>query len=92
MFRMAGVDPELMREAVVAYSCVLLWIALSAGVILFNKYILSEYGFPYPVALTLIHMGFCSIVAILVVRVFEWIPSNNMDSDVYFRAVVPIGA
>ena len=43
-----------------AYSCVVLWISLSAGVILFNKYILSSYGFPYPVALTLMHMGFCS--------------------------------
>lgn len=91
-FTMPGLDPDLLREGLIAYSCVVLWIALSAGVILFNKYILSEYGFPYPVALTLIHMGFCSFVAVLVVRVFQWIPSNNMDSDMYFKAVVPIGA
>ena len=48
------------RQVAVAYSCVVLWITLSAGVILFNKYLLSAYGFPYPVALTLMHMGFCS--------------------------------
>mmetsp|Transcript_34154 Transcript_34154/g.57390 ORF Transcript_34154/g.57390 Transcript_34154/m.57390 type:complete len:334 (-) Transcript_34154:142-1143(-) len=84
-------DPELLQQAAITYSYVFLWIGLSAGVILFNKYLLSDYGFPYPVALTMIHMGFCSIVAALVVRVFKWIPSNNMEVEVYMRSVVPIG-
>lgn len=59
-FRTHGVMGVVIDKAVVAYSCVALWISLSAGVILFNKYLLSSYGFPYPVALTLMHMGFCS--------------------------------
>jgi hypothetical protein len=84
-------DPELLQQAAITYSYVFLWIGLSAGVILFNKYLLSDYGFPYPVALTMIHMGFCSVVAALVVRVFKWIPSNNMEVEVYMRSVVPIG-
>jgi hypothetical protein len=58
--RAHGVVWVVIDKAVVAYSCVALWISLSAGVILFNKYILSSFGFPYPVALTLMHMGFCS--------------------------------
>lgn len=38
--------------------CMLLWIFLSAAVILLNKYILSVAGFPYPIALTCSHMAF----------------------------------
>ena len=48
--------------------CMLLWITLSAAVILINKYILSMSGFPYPIALTCSHMLFCSVLAALVVR------------------------
>ena len=37
-----------------AYSYVGLWITLSAGVIMYNKYVLSYFGFPFPVALTMV--------------------------------------
>lgn len=46
----------------------LLWISLSAAVILINKYILSIANFPYPLALTCTHMLFCSVVAWVVVK------------------------
>ena len=45
----------------------LLWIVLSAGVILFNKYILSVLEFTFPITLTMIHMAFCSILAALLI-------------------------
>ena len=51
---MAGI----IEEALVAYTYVGLWICMSAGVILYNKYILTVFGFPFPVALTMIHMVF----------------------------------
>ncbi len=43
----------------------LLWVTLSAWVIMLNKYILDPKmgGFPYPVALTCMHMSFCSALA-----------------------------
>jgi hypothetical protein len=34
----------MLREGAVSYACVLLWIALSATVITFNKYILTYSG------------------------------------------------
>ncbi len=46
----------------------LLWITLSAGVILLNKYVLSFSGFPYPISLTCSHMLFCSGLAAVMVR------------------------
>jgi hypothetical protein len=53
----------ILEEALVAYTYVGVWISLSAGVILYNKYILTVFGFPFPVALTMIHMTFCSSLA-----------------------------
>ena len=50
----------ILEEALVAYTYVGVWISLSAGVILYNKFVLTVFGFPFPVALTMIHMAFCS--------------------------------
>lgn len=41
----------------------LLWIFLSAIVILLNKYVLAVAGFPYPIALTCSHMAFGTILS-----------------------------
>ncbi len=68
-----------------------LWITLSGTVILYNKWILAYYGFPYPITLTMWHMLFSSALAFLCVRT-GYVPSVNMTADTYFRAVVPIGA
>ncbi|KAK9819643.1 hypothetical protein WJX72_000664 [[Myrmecia] bisecta] len=67
------------------------WIALSGTVILYNKWILAYYGFPYPIALTMWHMFFSSTLATICVR-GGYVPSANMTTDVYMRAIVPIGA
>ena len=40
---------------------VALWISLSGTVILYNKWILAYYGFPYPITLTMWHMAFSSV-------------------------------
>lgn len=41
---------------------VALWITLSGTVILYNKWILAYYGFPYPITLTMWHMAFSSVL------------------------------
>ena len=40
----AAANLAMLREGAVAYACVLLWIALSATVIMFNKYLLTYSG------------------------------------------------
>ena len=42
-------------------SYVTLWIFLSGTVILYNKYILSYHGFPFPISLTMWHMLFSAV-------------------------------
>lgn len=67
-----------------AYGCMLLWIFMSACVILFNKYLLAYADFGFPIALTTIHMGFCSAVCIGLVKlgVLEVAP---IPSELYWR-------
>lgn len=82
---------RVLQEVVRSYSYVLTWMGISSSVILFNKWLLAYSGFPYPIALTLWHMVFCSTVGVLCVRVFRVVKSHNMSANDYFRRVMPIG-
>ena len=78
-------------QLAVTYGIMLMWICLSAAVILVNKYVLSSSGFPYPVALTCTHMLFCSVMA------FGLVKSNAVEvvqitADTYLRCATEGGA
>ncbi len=53
-------------------------------VILLNKYVLAYSGFPFPVALTLIHMAFCSLLAVALIKAGVS-DTAHMDSSTYMR-------
>ena len=82
---------RVLQEVIRSYSYVLTWMGISSSVILFNKWLLAYSGFPYPIALTLWHMFFCSTVGVLCVRVFRVVKSHNMSAKDYVRRVMPIG-
>jgi len=84
------VSSNILEEALATYTYVGLWIGLSAGVILYNKYVLTVFGFPFPVALTMIHMAFCSSLAFLLVRVFAVVKPINMTQEIYLKKIVPV--
>lgn len=69
---------------VLCHRYVALWIFLSATVIMYNKWVLSFSGFPYPVALTLWHMFFCSALAFGVVKM-GYVEAINMSSETYLK-------
>ncbi len=82
------------KKILVSYSYVAVWIFLSFTVIVFNKYILDGkmYNWPFPISLTMIHMGFCSFIAFFLVRVFKLVEPLNMTRELFISSVVPIGA
>lgn len=82
---------KVIKEVIKAYSYVLLWMSISCSVIMFNKWVLAYSGFPFPLALTLWHMVFCSTVGFLAVRVFKSVKSHNMSAREYCNRVLPIG-
>ncbi|KAI9194024.1 hypothetical protein LWI28_002472 [Acer negundo] len=82
------------KPLVVTYLCLLIYILLSSGVILYNKWVLSHkyFNFPFPITLTMIHMGFSGLVAFFLVRVFKVVTPVKMTFEIYATCVVPISA
>ncbi|XP_009783955.1 putative sugar phosphate/phosphate translocator At3g14410 [Nicotiana tabacum] len=92
---MADRQRKLMSEGVVTYVYILLYIALSSGQIFFNKFVLSskEINFPYPLALTLLHMVFSSVLCFVLTKVLKIMKvEEGMTLDIYISSVIPIGA
>ncbi|KAM3204122.1 putative sugar phosphate/phosphate translocator isoform X1 [Capsicum annuum] len=92
---MADRERKLMKEGVLTYAYILLYIALSSGQIFFNKWVLSskEINFPYPLALTLLHMVFSSVLCFVLTKVFKIMKvEEGMTLDIYISSVIPIGA
>ncbi|WZZ18310.1 probable sugar phosphate/phosphate translocator At2g25520 [Brassica napus] len=84
----------VIKKILLSYTYVAIWIFLSFTVIVYNKYILDKklYNWPYPITLTMIHMGFCSSLAIVLIKVFKIVEPVSMSRETYLRSVVPIGA
>ncbi|KAL6980194.1 hypothetical protein U1Q18_021839 [Sarracenia purpurea var. burkii] len=94
MGRGGALSDGVIRKILLSYTYVAVWIFLSFTVIVYNKYILDRklYNWPYPISLTMIHMAFCSTLAVLCVRVFKLVEPVSMSGDLYLSSVVPIGA
>lgn len=82
------------KSLFLTYLYLLIYILLSSGVILYNKWVLSPkyFNFPFPITLTMIHMGFSGAVAFFLVRVFKVVAPVKMTFEIYATCVVPISA
>ncbi|KAI4306664.1 hypothetical protein L6164_029922 [Bauhinia variegata] len=67
------------------------WYASNIGVILLNKYLLSNYGFRYPMFLTLCHMMACSILSYIAISWFKMVPMQTVRSRVQFVKISSLG-
>ncbi|KAI4372200.1 hypothetical protein MLD38_010464 [Melastoma candidum] len=63
------------------------WYLSNIGVLLLNKYLLSFYGFRYPIFLTMLHMVSCSIYSYLAIRVLSIVPFQQILSRRQFLKV-----
>jgi len=82
------------KSLLLTYLYLLIYVTLSSGVILYNKWVLSPkyFNFPFPITLTMIHMGFSGAVAFLLVRVFKVVSPIKMTFEIYATCVIPISA
>lgn len=80
------------KELLLSYIYLLIYIVLSSGVILYNKWVLSakHFNFPYPITLTMIHMGFSGAFAFLLIRVLKVVSPVKMTFKIYATCVIPI--
>ncbi|KAF5186791.1 Solute carrier family 35 member c2 [Thalictrum thalictroides] len=90
----ASLSESVVKKVLLSYAYVGIWIFLSFTVIVYNKYILDKkmYNWPFPISLTMIHMSFCSFLAFLLIKVFNFVEPVTMTREMYLSSVVPIGA
>ncbi|XP_061366276.1 probable sugar phosphate/phosphate translocator At3g17430 [Gastrolobium bilobum] len=91
---MAVTTTMMTKQHLLTYIYLLVYISLSSGVILYNKWVLSTlyFNFPFPITLTMIHMAFSGAVAFLLIRVLKVVSPIKMTFNIYATCVVPISA
>ncbi|XP_027928964.1 probable sugar phosphate/phosphate translocator At3g11320 [Vigna unguiculata] len=60
------------------------WYSSNIGVLLLNKYLLSNYGFKYPIFLTMCHMTACSLLSYVAIAWMKLVPLQTIRSRVQF--------
>ncbi|KAL0433861.1 UNVERIFIED_CONTAM: putative sugar phosphate/phosphate translocator [Sesamum latifolium] len=91
------------RSLLLTYLYLLIYITLSSGVIYTTRvlklifslqWVLSPkyFNFPFPITLTMLHMGFSGAVAFFLIRVFKVVTPVKMTFRVYATCVIPISA
>ncbi|KEH34138.1 probable sugar phosphate/phosphate translocator At3g11320 [Medicago truncatula] len=72
-------------------SLISFWYASNIGVLLLNKYLLSNYGFKYPIFLTLCHMMACSMLSYIAISWMKVVPLQTVRSRVQFVKISSLG-
>ncbi|KAI3982971.1 hypothetical protein MKX01_010454, partial [Papaver californicum] len=67
------------------------WYSSNIGVLLLNKYLLSNYGFKYPILLTMFHMTACSLFSYVAIAWMKMVPMQTIRYRLVFCASVVSG-
>ncbi|KAJ8443113.1 hypothetical protein Cgig2_030881 [Carnegiea gigantea] len=67
-----------------AFRLVAAWYSSNIGVLLLNKYLLSNYGFKYLIFLTMCHMTACSLLSYIAIAWMKMVPMQTIRSRVQF--------
>ncbi|PHT78977.1 putative sugar phosphate/phosphate translocator [Capsicum annuum] len=63
------------------------WYSSNIGVLLLNKYLLSNYGFKYPIFLTMYHITTCSLLSYIDIAWMKMVPMQTIRSRVRFMKI-----
>lgn len=69
---------------------VMAWYSSNIGVLLLNKYLLSNYGFRYPIFLTMCHMTACSLLSYVAIAWMKLVPMQAVRSRVQFAKIAAL--
>ncbi|KAL0303806.1 UNVERIFIED_CONTAM: putative sugar phosphate/phosphate translocator [Sesamum radiatum] len=63
------------------------WYSSNIGLLLLNKYLLSNYGFKYPLFLTMCHMTVCSLLSYIAIVWMKIVPMHSVSSRAQFMKI-----
>lgn len=72
------------RQAVFITSLIVFWYSSNIGVLLLNKFLLSNYGFSFPIFLTMCHMSACAVLSYISIVVMKVVPFQRIKSRSQF--------
>ncbi|WCJ20368.1 Nucleotide-sugar transporter family protein [Euphorbia peplus] len=67
------------------------WYSSNIGVIILNKYLLSNYGFKYPIFLTFCHMLSCSMLSYIAISWLKIVPLQTLRTRTQFLKISALG-
>lgn len=75
------------RQALFICTLILLWYSSNIGVLLLNKFLLSNYGFAFPVFLTMCHMTACAVLSYVSIVFLKVVPFHRIKSRSQFLRI-----
>lgn len=78
------------KDAVFITSLVILWYSTNIGVLLLNKYLLSNYGFSFPIFLTMCHMSACAVLSYISIIFLKLVPVQRVKSRSQFLRIATL--
>ena len=80
-------SPNILTSVIIAS-----WYLSNIGVLLLNKYLLSFYGFRYPIFLTMLHMISCACYSHVAITFLEIVPLQHILSRKQFMKIFALSA
>ncbi|XP_010922503.1 probable sugar phosphate/phosphate translocator At3g11320 [Elaeis guineensis] len=80
----------LMTGRLFTVGLVTAWYSSNIGVLLLNKYLLSNYGFKYPIFLTMCHMTACSLLSYVAIAWLKLVPMQTVRSRIQFLKIAAL--
>ncbi|KAG2318096.1 hypothetical protein Bca52824_021218 [Brassica carinata] len=78
------------KQTLFISSLIILWYTSNIGVLLLNKFLLSNYGFKFPIFLTMCHMSACAILSYVSIVFLKLVPLQHLKSRSQFMKVATL--
>ncbi|XP_050381712.1 probable sugar phosphate/phosphate translocator At3g10290 isoform X2 [Argentina anserina] len=78
------------KQAIFICSLIVLWYSSNIGVLLLNKFLLSNYGFRFPIFLTMCHMSACAILSYISIVFLKVVPLQTLKSRSQFLKIATL--
>ncbi|KAL3632506.1 UDP-URONIC ACID TRANSPORTER 1 [Castilleja foliolosa] len=83
-------SPTSKKNAIFITSLIILWYSTNIGVLLLNKFLLSNYGFAFPIFLTMCHMTACAVLSYISIMFLKVVPVQRIKSRSQFVRIATL--
>nr|XP_016495172.1 PREDICTED: probable sugar phosphate/phosphate translocator At5g04160 [Nicotiana tabacum] len=78
------------KQALFITSLIIFWYSSNIGVLLLNKLLLSNYGFSFPIFLTMCHMSACAVLSYVSIVFLKIVPFQRIKSRSQFFRIATL--